>query len=116
MTTARRTTLALLLAAALGGCVAYYPTHPTTAPGPSKFDQAFDAAVNAAADSGVTVTSADRASGRIIGSKAGVPVSIDLMRQGDGSVRIAFNAPDSRQSNPTLPEQLNNAYQRRMGR
>lgn len=113
MTTARRTTLALLLAATLTGCVAYYPT---TAPGPSKFDQAFDAALNAASDSGVNVTSADRATGRIAGSKAGAAVTIDLMRQGDGSVRIAFKAPASTQSNPTLAEQLNNAYQRRMGR
>lgn len=113
MTTARRTTLALLLAASLAGCVAYYPT---TAPGPSKYDQSFDAALNAAADSGVTVTTADRATGHIIGSKGGAAVTISLQRQGDGSVRIAFNAPDSKQTNPPLTEQLNSAYQRRMGR
>lgn len=113
MTIARRTTLTLLLAATLTGCVAYYPT---TAPGPSKFDQSFDAALNAATDSGVDVVAADRVTGRITGSKAGAAVSIDLTRQGDGSVRIAFRAPDSKQSNPSLAEQLNNAYQRRMGR
>ena len=115
MTTARRNTLVLLLAAALTGCVAYYPT-TMPAPGPSTFDRSFDAALNAASDSGVNVTSADRATGRITGSKAGAPVTIDLMRQADGSVRIAFTAPDSTQSNPTLAQQLNNAYQRRMGR
>lgn len=113
MTTARRTMLALLLVSTLAGCVAYYPT---TAPGPSKFDQSFDAALNAAADSGVTVTTADRATGRIVGSKAGATVSITVQPQGDGSVRIAFNAPASQQTNPSLTEQLNNAYQRRMGR
>ena len=113
MITARRTTLALLLAATLTGCVAYYPT---SVPGPSKFDQSFDAALNAATDSGVDVRSADRATGRIVGSKAGASVSIDLTRQGDGSVRIAFSAPESKQSNPSLAEQLNSAYQRRMGR
>ncbi len=115
MTTARRTTLVMLLAATLSGCVAYYPT-TMLAPGPSKFDQSFDAALNAATDSGVNVTSADRATGRIVGSKGGASVWIDLTRQSDGSVRIAFNAPDSKQSNPALTDQLNNAYQRRMGR
>lgn len=115
MTMARRTTLTLLMAATLAGCVAYIPA-TAPAPGASKFDQSFDAALNAAADSGVTVTTADRAAGRIIGSKAGATVTISVQPQGDGSVRIAFNAPDSRQINPTLAEQLNNAYQRRMGR
>ena len=115
MTTARRTTLTLLLAATLSGCVAYYPT-TMPAPGPSTFDRSFDAAQNAAADSGVSVTSADRASGRIVGSKAGAAVTINLLRQGDGSVRIEFSAPASTQSNPTLAEQLNLAYERRMGR
>jgi len=43
-------------------------------------------------------------------------VSITVQPQGDGSVRIAFNAPASQQTNPSLTEQLNNAYQRRMGR
>jgi len=116
MTIARRTLLALAVTATLAGCVAYYPTYPTTAPGPPKYDQAFDAALNAATDSGVNVTTADRATGRIIGSKGGAGVTITLQQQGDGSVRVAFNAPDSKQTNPTLAEQLNGAYQRRMGR
>ena len=115
MTIARRTTLALLLAATLTGCVAYYPT-AMPAPGPSIFERSFDAALNAAADSGVSVTSADRTSGRIVGSKAGAAVTINLLRQGDGSVRIEFGAQGSTQSNPTLAEQLNLAYERRMGR
>jgi hypothetical protein len=103
------------MAATLGGCVAYYPA-AVPAPGPSTFDRSFDAALNAAADSGVTVTSADRASGRIVGSKAGAAVTINLQRQGDGSVRIEFGTQASTQTNPTLAEQLNLAYERRMGR
>lgn len=114
MTIARRAALALLTTTALlAGCVAYYPT---TAAGTSKFNQSFDAALNAASDSGVTVASADRASGRILGSKAGAAVTITLEQQADGSVRVAFNAPDSKQTHPTLTEQLYGAYQRRMGR
>lgn len=101
----------MLLASTLAGCVAYAP-----APGTSRFDQSFDAALNAASDSGVIVASADRASGRIVGSKAGAAVTITLEQQTDGSVRVAFNAPDSRQTHPTLTEQLFAAYQRRMGR
>lgn len=112
MTIARRAALALLTTTALlTGCVAYAP-----APGTSKFDQSFDAALNAASDSGVTVASADRASGRILGSKAGAAVTITLEQQADGRVRVAFNAPDSKQTHPTLTEQLFAAYQRRMGR
>jgi hypothetical protein len=107
------------LAAALliGGCVAYpygYPAAPP--PGPSNFDRAWDAALGAAADAGVQVSSADRASGRIAGSKAGAAVAITLQPQADGSVRVSFDAPTSRETNPPLNERWLASYQRRMGR
>ena len=109
----RRAALVALASVSLAGCVYYPAPYPG---GPSTFDRSFDAAVNAAADSGVTVTSADRASGRITGTKAGAAVAINLTPLADGAVRVEFNAPDSRQTNPTLAEQLNMNYQRRMGR
>jgi hypothetical protein len=109
------------LAAALqiGGCVAYpygYPAYPAAPAGPSKFDLSWDAALGAAADAGVQVTSADRASGRITGSKAGAAVAITLQTQADGSVRVSFDAPNAEEANPTLNERWLSNYQRRMGR
>jgi len=99
----------------IGGCVAYpygYPA-PTI---PASFDRSWDAALGAAADAGVQVTSADRASGRITGSKAGAAVDIALLPQADGSLRVSFDAPNSKETNPTLNERWLSNYQRRMGR
>jgi len=106
------------LAAALliGGCVAYPYGVPVSPPGPSNFERAWDAALGAAADAGVQVSSADRASGRITGSKAGAAVAITLQAQADGSVRVSFSAPDSHETNPALNERWLSNYQRRMGR
>ena len=101
-----------IVALALAGCVAYYPV---SAPGPSTFDRAWDAAQGAAADSGVVVTAADRNSGRVRGTKAGAEVTIDVLPQPDGTVRVEIVAPTSVQSNPTLTKQLSEAYQRRLG-
>ena len=83
---------------------------------PSRFDQAWEAALGAAAEAGVQVAAADRASGRISGSKAGAAVSISLQTLADGRVQVAFDAPNSRETNPTLGERWLAAYNRRMGR
>lgn len=103
---------ALLL---ITGCVAYPYGYPVD-PGPPKFDRAWDAALGAAADAGVQVTSADRASGRITGSKAGAAVTITLQTQADASVRVSFDAPNAKETNPTLGDRWLSHYQRRMGR
>ena len=103
------------LAAALliGGCVAYPAAPPA---GPSNFDRSWDAALGAAADAGVQVTSVDRSSGRITGSKAGAAVAIALQTQADGSVRVSFDAQNAEQADPMLNERWLSYYQRRMGR
>jgi hypothetical protein len=115
----RLTCLATVAAAVLlAGCVvAPYPAaYPTTVSTPPSFDRSWDAALGAAADAGVQVANADRASGRITGSKAGAAVVIELRQQADNSLRVTFNAPDSKEVNPTLNERWLNAYNRRMGR
>jgi hypothetical protein len=86
--------LALLVA----GCVvASYPAYPvgytTGGSTPASFDRSWDAALGAAADAGVQITSADRASGRITGSKAGAAVTIELRPQADNTLRVSFDAP-----------------------
>ena len=107
----------LLLAASglLGGCVAYPYGEPVAA-APGRYDQAWDAALGAAADAGVEIGAADRASGRISGSKNGAAVAIVVQQLADGRVQVSFDAPASRETNPTLQERWLAAYNRRMGR
>jgi hypothetical protein len=84
---------------------------------PSKFDRAWDAARGAAADVGVYVTSADRASGVIRGTKDDNEVTISVWTQADGSVRVEINAKSPRAGTDTvLAQSLSAAYDRRMGR
>ena len=97
------------------GCVAPAP-EPQTVVVPASFDRTWDAALGAAADVGVQVRSADRATGRISGIKAGAEVTIDVRRQADGTLRVAFAAPGSTETNPKLGDRWLSAYQRRMGR
>lgn len=114
-----RLAIALVVAAALNtACVvAPYPYgYPTTGTAPANFDRSWDAALGAANDVGVQVSNADRSTGRITGSKAGAPVTIDLRPQADNSLQVSFNAPTSTEKNPTLGERWSAAYNRRMGR
>jgi hypothetical protein len=104
----------LATALLIGGCVSY-PAY-TAAPGPSTFDRSWDAALGAAADAGVQVTSADRARGRITGNKAGAAVTIEVLTQADGRVQVSFDAPNAKEANPSLNERWLSSYQRRMGR
>ena len=110
--------LAVVLACScLASCVAYpYPYEAQTTMVPASFDRSWDAALGAAADSGIQVTSADRASGRIAGTKAGAAVTITLEQQSGGNLRVGFSAPDARETNPTLNERWLANYNRRMGR
>ena len=104
---------------AVGCVVAPYPyAYPatTTVASPPSFDRSWDAALGAAADVGVQITNADRANGRITGSKAGAAVNIDLRPQTDNTLQVIFSAPDSKESNPTLNDRWLRAYQARMGR
>jgi hypothetical protein len=108
---------ALCVALPLAGC--YPEPYPYTAVPlnlPSKFNQSWDAALGAAADAGVQVNSADRTTGLITGNKAGAAVTIKLQSQADGRVSVAFDAPNAKETNPTLSDRWLAAYQRRMGR
>jgi hypothetical protein len=107
------------VSALLVGCVvAPYPyAYPTTTvSSPPSFDRSWDAALGAAADVGVQITNADRATGRITGTKAGAAVTIDLRPQADNTLQVIFSAPDSKESNPTLNDRWLGAYNQRMGR
>ena len=107
--------LSLTVLTFAAGCYTYAPA-PVYSP-PSKFDRAWEAARGAAADAGVAVTSADRASGRIYGTAYATDVAISVFTQADASVRVEINVtPTGAGADPQLRERITSAYQRRMGR
>ena len=113
---------ALAATALLAGCVVApypyvaYPGTSTTTVTPPSFDRSWDAAIGAANDVGVQITSADRANGRITGTRAGAAVTIDLRTQADNSLQVKFDSPDSKETNPTLGARWLAVYNQRMGR
>ncbi len=117
MTYSLRLVLVTALALLAGCVVAPYPSaYPTVVSTPPSFDRSWDAALGAAADAGIQISNADRGSGRITGSKAGAAVTIELRQQADSSLKLSFDAPGSKETNPTLGDRWLAAYNRRMGR
>lgn len=106
---------AVLAAAAIAGCT-YYQTVPVAPSGPSSFDRSWDAALGAADDVGVAVSSADRTSGVIRGTTAADGVTIRVFTQADGRVRVEFNVKGTAGTDAALADRLSTAYNRRMGR
>jgi len=105
--------IVLITSSLLNGCVyhgpvPYYASTSTV----SKFDQSWSAAVGAFSDQGVNITSQDRGTGIIKGSYNDKPVSGDLRRQADGSVRVQFDTS----GNSALINGITNSYNSRMGR
>jgi hypothetical protein len=99
---------------ALAGCVVYEPV-PVAAP-PSTFERSWNAAVGAAQDEGVRITSEDRANGVILGVRGEQEVTIKVRSQADGSVRVEMSARGPKGSDPGLAGRISRAYDRRMGR
>lgn len=99
----------------LWGCVVYEPV-PVSVPAPSTFDRAWSAAIGAAQDEGVRITSEDRANGIIRGNRGEQEVTIDVRTQADGNVRVEFSARGPKGSDPGLAGRISRAYDRRMGR
>lgn len=99
--------------AALAACATYEPAPP---PPPSPFDRAWSAALGAAQDEGVRITSEDRANGVIRGSRGDQEVMINIRTQADGSVRVEMSARGPKGSDPGLSGRISRAYDRRMGR
>lgn len=105
----------LVAATTVAGCT-YYQTVPAAPSGPSTFDRAWSAALGAADDVGVSVSTADRTSGTIHGTTAGEAVTIRVFTQADGRVRVEFNVKGASGSDTVVAERLSSAYDRRMGR
>jgi hypothetical protein len=101
--------------ALLAGCVVYEPV-PATAPIPSTFERSWNAALGAAQDEGVRVSSEDRVNGVIRGYRAEQEVTINVRTQADGNVRVEMSARGPKGSDPGLAGRISRAYDRRMGR
>jgi len=103
-------------ALALAGC-AYYP-YPYPAPvpvaAPANYDRSFSAAADAMRDQGLAISAEDRANGTIVGRQGAGTVTATIRRQGDGSVKVQFDAAGPR--DPALLDRVSRSYDARMGR
>ena len=97
------------------GCVAYQPV-PASVPAASSFDRSWNAAVGAMQDVGVRIQSEDRARGVITGANDSRNVTVTLMTQADGSVRMEISARGPQGGDTNLANDISRAYDRRMGR
>ena len=97
------------------GCTYYQPV-PVSAPAASTFDRSWSAAIGAAQDEGVRITSEDRARGVITGSRGEQDVTINVFTQADGRVRVEFSARGPKGPESGLASRISQAYDRRMGR
>ncbi len=110
--------LLLVLAAVLMAGCTYYETTPgvyATTPA-STFDRSYAAVGGAFEDQGVTITSEDRSTGVVHGSRNGINLIANVRTQADGSVRVAFNTSGATAKDPELINRVTQSYNRRMGR
>ena len=105
----------LVLATLWGGCTVYQPV-PVPVYYKSSFDRVWDSALGAAGDAGVKITSADRTTGMIRGVTNSADVTISVMAQADGSIRVEFSSTGPKGQDPDLSERFTGFYNRRMGR
>jgi hypothetical protein len=115
-----RIVLALAGAAMIAiGCTVYQTApgyYTTSPPPPNNFDRSWSAVVGAFQDQGLRVTSEDRASGVVRGTRDGIDVAANVRTQADGSVRVEFNTSGATNRDPQLINRVSSAYDRRMGR
>lgn len=105
-----------ILAMFVAGCTVYQTAPGVYSPAPANtFDRSWDAARGAAYDEGVTVTTEDRGQGVILGRKGPFDVTIHVITQADGSVRVSIKSKGPDAQDPTLNQRLVAAYNRRMG-
>ena len=105
--------IAAIVIVALAGCTVY---EPVAVPAPSAFERSYNAALAAAQDEGVRITSDNRATGVILGNRGEQDVTINVQSQADGSARVEISARGPKGSDPGLAGRISRAYDRRMGR
>jgi hypothetical protein len=109
--------IAALAFALVSGCVVYQTGPATYSPYPStSFDRSWAAAVGALGDQGVRITSEDRSTGVVRGTRDGIDVVGNVRTQADGSVRVEFSTSGATNRDPGLIDRISRAYDTRMGR
>jgi hypothetical protein len=108
-------TLMVVLTALMGGCVVYEPV-PVPAYYGSSYDRVWNSALGAAEDAGVKITSADRTTGIIRGVTNSSDVTISVITQADGKIRVEFSSKGPKDQDPDLNDRFTRFYNRRMGR
>lgn len=109
---ASRVLLLLLTLAIWSGCVVYEPIPYPSSP----FDTAWNSALGAAHDVGVRVSSADRDRGTIIGQRGPADVTINVLTQHDGRIRVEIKVRAPEPEATRLSEDFYQAYERYRGR
>jgi hypothetical protein len=107
----KRVLCILVAASSLAGCVAY-----EAVPAPDPFQTSFRAATGAIGDAGLTLVTADQATGTIRGTRGSVEGIIAVRHRPDGRIGVEISARDPDRADPTLVQRLTDAYNRRMGR
>jgi hypothetical protein len=105
----------LFIASLIFSAYTTYEPVPAYTP-PSGFDRSWSAATGSARDAGVRVDSEDRSRGIITGTRDGRDVTIAVLTQADGRVRVEIYARGPAGSDSNLTNEISRAYDRRMGR
>jgi hypothetical protein len=72
--------------------------------------------MGAIGDAGLTLVTADRATGTLRGTRGSVEGIISVRQRPDGRVGVEITARDPDRADPTLVQRMTDAYNRRMGR
>ena len=111
--------LPLLAAVGLQGCY-YYAGPPAGVVAPasavSSYDMAWDSALRAAGETGIEITSTDRETGTILGHRGPVDVTITVVKQVDGKIRVEMDFRGNRSRTDRVADDFYQAYDRSMGR
>jgi predicted component of type VI protein secretion system len=102
------TVLTLMLSA----CAVYEPYYYPA----SQYDRVWESALRAAEDVGVDISTANRVNGTIVGRKGPADVTIAVLTQADGSIRVQLNVRGPEDADPYLTDRFYQSYQRYMGR
>jgi hypothetical protein len=114
-----RIVFATAVALGLSACVydPYYPYgYPAYTSPQAAYDRYWAAAVGAIRDSGMNITSEDRAAGVIQSQRGNTTMNARVITQADGRVRVEFNAGGALNEDPSLPDRVSRAYDARLGR
>jgi hypothetical protein len=111
-----RFALLFLVVLIMGSGCYYYgppPAYTVASPPHASYDKIWDSAMRAAQDVGIRITSSDRNAGTAFGQRDGVGVTIQVVKQADGTTRVEVT---SKGGPSTVTDDFNRAYNRNMGR